>query len=146
MCRASQAPKLDSNFRIKVRLKQPRLASKEPRNRPGPATLDQLKTQWARPSLPLTYRMSPGRAPERVTASPRATSPITVMLIETVALFVVSPPASRIPSCRAARPIPRRNSSSHFPVQPRRQRESQQEETRLAPMAARSLVARTSDL
>ena len=74
--------------------------------------------------------MSPGRAPARVTARPGAISPSTVMLMETKGNRLVSPPISRILSRRAARPIPRRNSSS----QPRSsiggQTERQEEEPR----------------
>ena len=51
----------------------------------------------ASPSVPLTYRSSPGRAPERSSAARGGTSPKTVMQIAS-GPRVVSPPISSQPS------------------------------------------------
>jgi len=68
------------------------------------------------------------------------------MLIDISRFLDVSPPASRIPNKRAARRIPRRNLSSHFPVLATGNASVIKNNRGVAPMAAKSLAARTSAL
>ena len=108
-----------------------RAAHLRERRSPSSATVPRnaSSARRASPSVPLTHRSSPGRAPERSSAAAGGTSPKTVMQIVS-GPRVVSPPISSQPCASASANRPAREAGEKDLVGAR-QRERERERERL---------------